>query len=173
MGRTVTIRALNVLPYSLSHRTRSCNLTTTSPLPHANDCPNEVYPTFPWQTSCWFFFQPWSYGPENFVILKKVHLFRLSEEQLTEMTHTHTHAYISTSHFDINSCPTLNNSSNTSNRRAGLSCARCILISHSQTSLCKVRHGQMIRLLFISLCLVCQRWTNWIDVRGGRLNASL
>ncbi|KXN83508.1 hypothetical protein AN958_01366 [Leucoagaricus sp. SymC.cos] len=45
-----------VSPFLIMHSaTRSCNLKTSSPLPHANDCPNE----------------PWSYGPENFIVLKK------------------------------------------------------------------------------------------------------
>ncbi|KAF5350612.1 hypothetical protein D9756_008631 [Leucocoprinus leucothites] len=39
----------------LFYRTRICNIPRMSNLPHANDCPNE----------------PWAYGPENFVILKK------------------------------------------------------------------------------------------------------
>ncbi|THV05612.1 glycoside hydrolase family 31 protein [Dendrothele bispora CBS 962.96] len=43
------------LPFMRVHGTRTCNLTRTSTPPHANPCPNE----------------PWSYGEENFVILKK------------------------------------------------------------------------------------------------------
>ncbi|KAK7018677.1 hypothetical protein VNI00_018332 [Paramarasmius palmivorus] len=43
------------LPFMRVHGTRSCNLTRTSTLPHANPCPNE----------------PWSYGEDNFVVTKK------------------------------------------------------------------------------------------------------
>ncbi|KAK7461907.1 hypothetical protein VKT23_008338 [Stygiomarasmius scandens] len=42
------------LPFMRVHGTRTCNLTRTATPPHANPCPNE----------------PWSYGEENFVILK-------------------------------------------------------------------------------------------------------
>lgn len=93
MGRIVTTRALNVLPHLPSlNRTRKCNLTTTSPLPHANDCPNEVCPALPcrYPVSSLLYFQPWSYGPENFVILKKVLrlilLQALGGKKLTEIT---------------------------------------------------------------------------------------
>ena len=73
------IQCLN--PHSRFNRTRSCNITVrTSPLPHANDCPqrspshhsnNHTHLTDLCRT------QPWSYGPENFIILKKVSSFLL------------------------------------------------------------------------------------------------
>jgi alpha-D-xyloside xylohydrolase len=43
------------LPFTRVHGTRQCNLPQDSPLPYANICPNE----------------PWSYGEENFEIIKK------------------------------------------------------------------------------------------------------
>jgi len=57
-GRELFVRWFSMgvfLPYTRVHGTRSCNLTTTSNLPEANPCPNE----------------PWSYGEENFIILKQ------------------------------------------------------------------------------------------------------
>lgn len=57
-GRELFVRwfAMGVfLPFTRVHGTRSCNITRETSPPHANPCGNE----------------PWSYGPDNFEIVKK------------------------------------------------------------------------------------------------------
>lgn len=121
MGRTVTTKALNVLPY-LPHldRTRNCNLTTTSPLPHANDCPNEVCPAFPcrYLADSMSLFPAMVIRPRELCNYKKgssTNSFAGSRRENLQGWHIH-----STSHFDTNLCPTSKNSSNTFKRRAEL-----------------------------------------------------
>lgn len=57
-GQQLFVRWLSMgvfLPYMRVHGSRTCNIPTTDSQAFANPCPNE----------------PWSYGPENFIIIKK------------------------------------------------------------------------------------------------------
>ncbi|TFK31775.1 glycoside hydrolase family 31 protein [Crucibulum laeve] len=58
VGKQLFVRWLAMgvfLPFMRVHGTRTCNLLQTDTQPFANPCPNE----------------PWSYGDENFIIIKK------------------------------------------------------------------------------------------------------
>ncbi|EKM78298.1 hypothetical protein AGABI1DRAFT_121418 [Agaricus bisporus var. burnettii JB137-S8] len=77
------------LPYTRVHGTRSCNIPRTSTLPHANPCPNE----------------PWSYGEDNFVILKKYIALRYQlipyVKTLFQMLHTSGKVILRPLYFDF------------------------------------------------------------------------